>query len=548
MMEDVSGWKTRLDASEIARHRASGQWKGRTLADEARSAAERTPDRTAIQCGDDLTYSYADLLARGEALASGFWEIGLRPGDVISFQLPNWIEAAALDIAAVLLGLVVNPIVPIYRNSEVAVILRDCRAKAIVIPETFRGFDFVAMMAALGPTTPDLKHVIVARGASRREGTLAFEDLARGGAAVPWPKQRPEAIKLVMYTSGTTGRPKGVLHTHETLVRAGDCAGKFWDLNTDDIVLMPSPVTHVTGFSWGIEHPFRSGIRSILMERWDAAEAVELIDKHGATMTVGATPFLAELIDAAERAGSRLPAFKVFACGGAAVPPAVVRRANALFAKGRAFRVYGATEAPLITLGFVGSGTEDLAAETDGKIIDYEVRVVDDAGRTLAQGREGEILCKGSALLAGYTDPAETNASFTADGFFRMGDIGYVTPDNAVVITGRKKDLIIRGGENISAKEIEDALHKYVAVREAAVVSMPHARLGETVCAYVISAKGHAPTREDIATYLGAFGLAKQKIPERVELVDDFPRTASGKIKKDILRARIAETLRSEAL
>ena len=197
----------------------------------------------------------------------------------------------------------------------------------------------------------------------------------------------------------------------------------------------------------------------------------------------------------------------------------------------------------MITQGFVGASEGDLAAETDGELIDFEVKVVDDAGATLERGSEGEILTRGPALFLGYADPGQTAEAFDADGYFRTGDIGFVTPQNAVVITGRKKDLIIRGGENLSAKEIEDALHRHPGVREAAAVSMPHARLGETVCAYVIPEGAARPDLAELAAFLEAQGLAKQKFPERVELVDDFPRTASGKIKKDILRRMIAEAV-----
>lgn len=197
----------------------------------------------------------------------------------------------------------------------------------------------------------------------------------------------------------------------------------------------------------------------------------------------------------------------------------------------------------MITLGFVAPGTEALSAETDGQIIDYEVRIVDERDGEVATGSEGEILARGPSLFVGYADPAETAAAFTADGFFRMGDIGLIGADNSILITGRKKDLIIRGGENISAKEIEDALHRHPAVREAVAVSMPHARLGETVCAYVVAREGEAPTLADLTAHLAAAGLARQKFPEHLELVDDLPRTASGKVKKDILRRMIADRL-----
>ncbi|AVO45130.1 AMP-binding protein [Phreatobacter cathodiphilus] len=539
---DPSGWSSRLDAALVGRHRSTGAWRNRTIADDARERAAATPDTVCLQLGE-ATLTFAEALVRAERLAAGLWELGLRPGDVLSFALPNWLEALSVDLAAALIGLVVNPIVPIYRDAEFGLILRHCRAKAIIIPATFRGFDYAAMVERLRPHLPYLRHVVVAKAPAALPGTIAFEALAESGGPVPWPRQVPEAIKMVMYTSGTTGMPKGVLHTHETMAHSMASCVDHWRLAEGDVVLMPSPVTHVTGFAWGLEQPFQHGLTSVLMERWNAEEAVGLIDRHAVAVTVGATPFLQELVDAADRAGSRLPSLKVFACGGAAVPPDLVARANALFARGRATRVYGSTEAPMITLGFVSPDSASLAAQTDGQIIDYEVRIVDERERDVAPGAEGEILARGPAMFVGYADPAETAAAFTADGFFRMGDIGLVGTDNSILITGRKKDLIIRGGENISAKEIEDALHRHPAVREAVAVSMPHARLGETVCAYVVPKDGHAPDLAELVRHLEAAGLAKQKFPEHLELVDDLPRTASGKVKKDMLRRMIADRI-----
>ena len=546
MVKDISGWDIRLDPAQTARRRSTGEWRGQTVVDDLRAWVARDGSRICVRSAD-AALTYGEALTGAESLAGSLWRLGLRPGDVVSFQLPNWLEAATINLACALLGVVVNPIVPIYRDAELAQTLSDCRAKAIFVPGTFRGYDYAGMLRRLAPGLPDLAHRIIVRGeAAALPGEIAFADLlgSRPGA-VPWPAQRPERVKMVMYTSGTTGRAKGVLHTHETMPRSLDACVAHWGLASQDVCLMPSPVTHITGFSWALEMPFYHGIMAVVMERWQADEAVALIDRFGAAVTVGATPFLAELVDAAERAGSRLPSLKVFACGGAAVPPGLVRRANALLAGGRACRVYGSTEAPMVTLGWVGEGTAELAASTDGEIVDYEADFVGDDQAPVPQGQDGEILVDGPSLFVGYADPAETRAAFSPDGRFRMGDIGYLTSGGAVVITGRKKDLIIRGGENISAKEIEDALHGHPDIREAVAVAMPHARLVETVCVFVIAREGAALTLAGLATHLGTLGLAKQKIPEHLELVDDLPRTASGKVKKDILRRRIADMLKT---
>lgn len=530
-------------ASALASARAP--WTAQPLAVLARQHAERAPDNVAFLNQDQHPCTYASLLSDAEALAVGLWDLGLRPGDVISFQLPNWMEAVLVDMAASLLGLVCNPIVPIYRGAEVSLILADCKSRLIFIPDTYRGFDYRGMLDGLRASLPDLRHVVYVR-APDTPLTLAALIAAGRGRRIDWPTVAVTALKLVMYTSGTTGRPKAVMHDHRSIARVSHIYMEYWGLAPGDLMLMPSPVTHITGYSNGIELPFTDGTRTLFMERWNADEAVALIDRHGVNITIGATPFLQELLDAAERAGSRLPSLKIFACGGAAVPPDLIRRANALFERGRAFRVYGSTEAPLITQGCMGADEQEMAATTDGKVIDYDIRIVDDGGTALGRGQDGEILVRGPSLFMGYADAEQTREAMDGDGYFRTGDIGHLTPAGAIVITGRKKDLIIRGGENLSAKDIEDVVHRHPGVQEVAAISMPHARLGETVCVYVVPQPGSLPDLDSITRHVAAAGLAKQKFPERVELVTDLPRTASGKVRKDILRQRIAAQIAEE--
>jgi len=525
----------------LAAYASTGLWDERTVTQQAIALADAEPDFVAFVEGEERV-TRAAIVADAEALSAAMHQRGLRPGDVIAFQVPNWCEAAVINLAAALSGLVVNPIVPIYRDHEVSLMLADCGARALFVPGSFRNFDFGAMAARLKASLPDLAHVFTVRGSGPDDLSALIEE--RRGARFERPTVDPLGVKMVLYTSGTTGTPKGVLHSHVTLSRILKRSADHWGLRPGEATLMPSPVTHISGYANGLEAPFVCGTRTVLMEAWNAAEALALIERHGLVSTVAATPFLVELANAAREGGTRLPGFRFFACGGAAVPNELIPTARDAFAQCRPFRVFGASEVPLVTFGWLEN--EELAATTDGEIVDYDVRIVDHEDRDLPDGQEGEILARGPAMMLGYADEAQTREAITTDGYFRTGDLG-VRIGTALTITGRKKDLIIRGGENISAKEIEDVLHTHPAVREAAVVAMPHARLGEGVCAYIIAAPAAAPDAAALAAHVMKSGLARQKTPERFEFVSDFPRTASGKVRKDELRADVKAKVETAA-
>lgn len=521
---------------------ADGFWRGQTIADMAEALLAQDADAPAF-CAADIVMTRAQLWDDALALSAAMAALGIRKGDVISFLTPNWVEAAVFNLAAAMSGLIVNPIVHIYRDAEVGMMLADCRSKLLFIADNFRGYSYADMAARLQPDLPDLAHIVLVRGA--RDGMHSYDALLQSGRGKHFkrPVVDPASVKLLLYTSGTTGRPKAVLHSHNSLTRAVDSGVKHWGIRPGEAFIMPSPVTHVSGYSNGLELPFIAGTCTILMESWNAADAVALIDRHQAIGTVAATPFLTELAHAAKAAGTGLPSLRMFACGGAAVPDDVIPDANAAFDHAQAFRVFGSSEVPLVTLGYPAAADAALAATTDGAIIEYDVRIVDDEECDVARGQDGEILARGPAMFLGYADAGQTADAITKDGYFRTGDIGRITADGALMITGRKKDLIIRGGENISAKEIEDALHSYDSVKEAAVVAMPHPRLGEGICAFVI---GDADAKS-LAAHIAASGLAKQKTPERFIFVDDFPRTASGKIRKDVLRDRVKAEVEAAA-
>lgn len=525
----------------LAAYAGTGVWDERTIAEQATALADANPEFVVLVEGE-ASVTRGQAVTDAEALSAAMHARGLRPGDVVAFQVPNWREAMVINLAAAMSGLVVNPIVPIYRDHEVRLMLGDCCAKAFFVAASFRKYDFAAMAQRIRADLPRLDHVFTVRDAGPNDYTTLLEE----GRGLPFmrPKVDPLGVKMVLYTSGTTGRPKGVLHSHVSLPRILRESGAYWGLVAGDATLMPSPVTHISGYANGLEAPFICGTRTVLMESWNADEALALIGRHNLVGTVAATPFLVELACAARQAGNRLPSFRFFACGGAAVPNDLIPMANTAFANCHAFRVFGASEVPLVTFGW--PNVESLAATTDGAIVDYEVRIVDHEDRELRDGQEGEILARGPGMMLGYSDETQSREAITPDGYFRTGDLGVRSPDGAITITGRKKDLIIRGGENISAKEIEDVLHAYPHVREATVVAMPHPRLGEGICAYVI-AEGEAPSPQELAAHVAASGLASQKIPERFEFREDFPRTASGKVRKDLLRAEVKAMIEAAA-
>ena len=532
------GWQGQL-AARIERD--GSVWANTTIAREAWRKATEYPDRTAIFLEDGSDPSYAELALEARRLITSLESLGLSAGDVVSFQLPNWREAIPIDIAAAALGLVVNPIVPIYRDAELRYILQDAESRVFFIPEQFRSIHYVNMVAALRDELPALDHIVSVRAQADHAGVVRYETLIDAAPADlgSLPDVDPNAPKCRLYTSGTTGFPKAVLHSHNTLNYVQQCSIRHSGIGPDDVMVMPSPVTHITGYSSGINMAFMSEGRSALMARWDADAAIDFIHRVGGTMTVGATPFLAELLDACERRGDGLPSMRQFSCGGAGVPPELVRRAYTVLDNCITVRVYGSTEVPLVSYGW--RDNPELAATTDGQLFAFEVKILNDQGDELATGEDGEIAARGPGMMLGYADAEQHIAAHDEDGFFLTGDIGRITEQGAVQITDRKKDIIIRGGENLSAKEIEDVLHQHPGVQAAAVVAMPHARLGEGVCAVVIPRHEGALTLEALATFTNEQGLARQKIPERLVLVDDLPRTPSGKVRKDILRKKIKD-------
>ena len=515
-----------------------------TLAALAQERASSRPDDTALLFDSGVRLSFAEAWQQANRLAKGIQQLGVKPGATLTFQLPNIPETVPLAIAASICGLVINPVVPIYRGKELGFILGDARTEILFIPHRIRGFDYVDMVRELRSGLPHLRHVVCCGGEDDlTEDVLRFEDVMESGGAglADIAPVDPDDTKVVLYTSGTTGNPKAVRHSHNTLAKAMDNGVIAWGLDERDMMLMPSPVTHVTGYVNGIELPFFTNTKVLLMESWVVGRAVELIETHHATTCVSATPFLRELVDACRDQDKDLPSFRLFACGGAAVPSALIYDASEVLANCRAVRVYGSTEVPLVTVGFVANDETHLAAETDGRVFNYEVKICDEDGQDIGRNADGEIWVRGPAMMQGYRDAEQNAAAFSEEGFFKTGDIGQLLDSEAIVITDRKKDIIIRGGENLSAREIEEIILLHPAVAEAAAVSAPHERLGEGVAVFVTLYGDEAPTLAMLTALCAEHQLAKQKWPQWLSVVAEMPKTPSGKIQKAALRAQLKE-------
>jgi acyl-CoA synthetase (AMP-forming)/AMP-acid ligase II len=479
----------------------------------------------------------AEMHQRSHALAGALFELGLRPGDKVAIQVPNWLEGALAFQAAMILGVVVVPVIHIYGPAEVNFILEQSGAKAFICPDRWRHIDYFERLDQLDRARlPKLEHIITL-GERSYEGAMTWSQLEeRATTDFELPPVDADDVCLLIYTSGTTAAPKGVQHTHNTLLAEVRGSRKTLDESSTGGNLAAFPAGHIAGVL-GIARLYVFGGRTVLMDTWDAVAAAQLIEEHQLTSTAGAPFYLSTMLDAAERDGRDLSSMTGYMTGAAAVPPALVERADA--AGLPTYRCYGSSEHPTITSSEPADPIEKRAF-TDGSLLPHnEIRIVDDDGHELDQGQEGEVACRGPELFVGYSDDAMNETAFLPGGWFLTGDIGVIDGDGFLTITDRKKDVIIRGGENIASKEVEDVLSRHPAVREVAVVAEPSERYGERVCAFAILRDDVELSLAEVQKHFVEAGVAKQKTPERIEIVKDFPRTAAGKVKKFELRDQL---------
>lgn len=523
------GWRIRWDAARAGRAYADGWWRSNTIGDALRQEARTAPDRILIvDC--DTRLSAANLHDRATRLARALLS-RFAPGSVVSFMLPNWHETAVIYMATTLAGMIAHPILPTLRDHDLRFMLADIGSRMIFVPATFRGHDYGAMLARVAEALETPPEIVVVRGAVGPH--TAYDSLFDAIPDTALPSLDADEVRMVMYTSGTTGRPKGVMHTHNSINALIRQIGAHWLIEPGDRFLVPSPISHIGGSIYAFETPLLFGTTAILMESWEPDAAVEIMVRERCTHMAGATPFLQHLLASARKAGTRLPDLKLFICGGASVPAALIHDAAGYFANAVVSRVYGSTEVPVTTIGVIDRDDIDHAAETDGRAGIAVLKIADD----------GEIRAKGPQMLVGYVHAEDEASAFDGEGYYRTGDQGVLVDGDHLVVTGRIKDLIIRNGENISPKEIEDLLAAHPAIAEIAIVGVPHARTGERAVAVIVACGDAAVDVEMLATVLAGFGVARFKYPEAVALWDALPRNDAGKVLKQQIRATLVERI-----
>ena len=532
-----------LDPLRVAARRRGltevGLWIDRTADAFFADNVARHPDKPAFvgyRAGEHEPFrlSYRELSDRVDRAAGALRAMGVGRGDVVSIQLPNRWEFVVTALACIRIGAAANPMVQILREREVGFMVGFAESKVIVVPGVFRGFDHAAMARGLMQTLPRLQRVIVAG----EVGPDGFEHaLQQDGARVPYdpvaPAMHPDDLLVLMYTSGTTGEPKGVMHTSNTVngnvLRFASGLG----LDGDDVFFAATPVGHMTGYGIFVLLPMMLGNTLVFQEQHDPKVGIRIMDNEGVTFSAGATPFLTDLCDAALSEGIRPARLRRFYCAGAPIPPVAVQRAlgelNLTVSS-----VWGMTEV------IAGTMTEPELSEkawtTDGRALPgIEVKVVDDAGREKLRGQAGRLMVRGASMFCGYLKRPELD-TVADDGWFDSGDLARMDAEGYIRVTGRTKELLIRGGENVPVIEVENVLLTHPGIAAVAIVGIPDERLGERGCAFVVPRAGHRLDLAALQAHLAEAKVAKPFWPERVEILDDLPRTASGKVQRFVLK------------
>lgn len=545
---------------EYLRH---GSWRDRTMVDDILDRIAEHPKKASIityreGTAEPQSITYGELGERIDRYASTFIDMGVERDDVVSIQLTNCWEFAALAIAAMRAGAVVNPLVTIFRHRELEFMLSRARSKVLIVPDSFRGCDHAAMAAELLDSVPTLERVI----AVPREGTTIPQPVADFASVFDAPssltgseltdeltrrRRGPEDPITIMYTSGTTGEPKGTVHTYNTMWSAARPLCTSLGSTGDDVAFMASTMGHLTGFLWGMMQPLALGMTDVFQEVWDADALVRFGDEHGITWTVSATPFVVDLMNAQRRAPSRgLTSFKYFVCGGGPIPSALPPEADEVLGA-KLLALWGTSECGIITIHSTEDGPQEVSDNDGWQVPPMELRILGDDDQPVQPGTPGRLVVRGPSLFRGYLHRMDLyDAVVDDDGWFDTGDLGVEKPTGGIRITGRAKDIILRGGENIPVVEVENALYQHPKIRDVVVVAYPDERLGERGCAVVVP-DGDAPTLEELTAFLDGQRMAKQYWPEMLDIRDEMPRTPSGKIQKFVLRQQLRDEVLGSA-
>ena len=507
------------------------------ILDDLEAHAEAHPDgRAALEVdagGQTREMTWAQLLRASERTAAALMELGIAPGEPVAFQLPNRLEFLAIALGTLRIGAVCEPLMPIFREHELEFMLRASAARVLFVPDRFRGRAHAAMARDLAPRLPALEHVVV-----MGEGYADLLQRSPDPDPAPLAARRPsgEATAQLLFTSGSTGEPKGVLHRHDVLDRAADAHIAHFSLTSHDVIYIPSPLAHQTGFLYGMWIALRLGAPQVLQEAWDADLGFDAMQRWGVTFVQCATPFLADLVRVAGERGESPAALKTFVATGAAIPRELAREARTALAA-EVGGAWGTTESCLGAAFTPGGPPERAWCSDGGPMPKVRLRIVDDDGRELPPGTEGNFEVLTDCLFDGYLNREDlTSEAVTPDGWYRSGDLATLDGDGQLRITGRVKDVINRGGEKVPVAEVEQLLYAHPAVAEVAIVAMPDERLGERACAFVVLADDGELDFAAMQAHLDAHRLTKTYWPERLEVVAQLPRTPSGKIQKFILR------------
>ena len=531
-----------------ARMLAQGLWHNLTINDALDACVAACPDKLAlsalhVESGDIRRFTYREMAHMADRMAMGLHRLGVQKNDVVACQLPNWWQFTLTYLACSRIGAVMNPLMHIFRERELSFMLQHSEAKVLIAPRSFRGFDFESMATQLQATLPHLEHAIIVDG----HGTNSFEALLSGPAWEAEPdatavltqhRPTPDDITQLIYTSGTTGEPKGVMHTANTLISNIIPYAQRLELDAQDVVLMASPMAHQTGFMYGLMMPILLKASAVLQDVWEPTQAAALIQAEHVSFTMASTPFLTDLARTVaanvQAGGNGVPTLRTFLCAGAPIPSPLVEQArNALGAK--IVSAWGMSENGAVTVTQLHDDDER-SIHTDGcPLPGVEVKIVDIDGSPMATGQAGKLLLRSCSNFGGYLRRAHLNDT-DSDDWFDTGDLAYLDAQGYIRITGRSKDVIIRGGENIPVVEIETLLYRHPAIAQAAIVAYPDERLGERACAIVVTKPDQSLDLSSLQAFMKEQKVAIQYVPERLIVMDTMPSTPSGKIQKFRLR------------